>query len=485
MGNPSDYLPTPMKLKPFHSWHPKITLSALLLSLTLTCSFAAPKKQPNILFIMLDDLGKEWVESYGAKDIKLPNITKLAESGTQFSNVYSMPQCTPSRVTLLTGQYPYTHGWVNHWDVPRWGGGCHFDPEKYPCLPRILKQAGYATAAAGKWQIDDFRVEPEAMQQAGFDDYCMWTGFEAGVKASARRYWDPYIHTKDGSKTYSGQFGEDVFTEFIINFMKKHKDQPMFLYYPMCLPHGPFTTTPSEKDVTGKENQHRAMVRYTDQILAKLIKALEDLQIRDNTIVIWTTDNGTSGSLKNLLKGRMVKGGKQKTTENGINAPFIVNCPGMVPADRISDALVDFADLLPTFAELAGTKPSTDHPIDGLSFAQHLLGQTPDSPRQSILAMGGRNEARLTNNGVQNKYVFRDRVVRDKRYKLYFDINRKPVKLVDLKNDLDEKTNLIVQPEVKSILDKLVQAESKWPAQDAAPRYTPNPPQKWDVKIKK
>ncbi|NWK54636.1 sulfatase-like hydrolase/transferase [Verrucomicrobiaceae bacterium N1E253] len=468
-------------------WFRSFSILSLLtvLCLSLHTVSAASPKQPNILFILLDDLGKEWVDCYGAEGIELPNINKLADSGMQFSNAYSMPQCTPSRVTLLTGQYPYTHGWVNHWDVPRWGGGCHFDPAKNPSLPRVLKKAGYATAAAGKWQIDDFRVEPEAMQTVGFDDYCMWTGYEAGVKASSKRYWDPYIHTRSGSKTYPGQFGEDIFTDFLISFMKKNKDKPMFLYYPMCLPHGPLTTTPLEKSVKGKENTHRAMVRYTDHILGKLMASLDDLGIRENTIVIWTTDNGTSGSLKNTLNGRLVKGGKTKTTENGINAPFIVNCPGRVPKGKTTDALIDFADLLPTFAELAGTQPSSKFQCDGVSFAKLLLGQADDSPRTWILGMGGRNEARLTADGVQNKYRFRDRVVRNKRYKLYFNLERKPVKLVDLKTDPGEQTNLIERPELQPVIKELQSVEKQWPDEDKAPVYTPNPPQKWDVKIKK
>ena len=82
---------------------------------------------PNILFIMVDDLGKEWISCYGAEEVQTPRIDALAASGTKFNHVYSMPQCTPTRVSLLTGQYPFRHGWVNHWDVPRWGAGAHFD----------------------------------------------------------------------------------------------------------------------------------------------------------------------------------------------------------------------------------------------------------------------------------------------------------------------------------------------------------------------
>ena len=98
------------------------------------------KNQPNILFILLDDLGKEWVSGYDADDIETPNIDSLLNGGMQFTNVWSMPQCTPSRVTLMTGQYPFRHGWVNHYDVPRWGHGVNFDSNKNPSLARILKK---------------------------------------------------------------------------------------------------------------------------------------------------------------------------------------------------------------------------------------------------------------------------------------------------------------------------------------------------------
>jgi arylsulfatase A-like enzyme len=141
---------------------------------------------------MFDDMGKEWVSAYGSESISTPAIDALASDGMRFDNVWSNPQCTPTRLSLLTGQYPFRNGWVNHWDTPRWGHG-YFDWRKYPSLAGTLKQAGYATVAAGKWQVNDFRIEPEAMKKHGFDSYAMWTGWEEGVEASAERYWDPYI----------------------------------------------------------------------------------------------------------------------------------------------------------------------------------------------------------------------------------------------------------------------------------------------------
>jgi len=179
-----------------------------------------PVTKPNILFIMVDDLGKEWVSCYGAEDIETPNIDALAAGGLKFNNAYSMPQCMPSRVTLLTGKYPWRNGYVNHWDVPRWGVG-YFDWKKKEntTFARLMKDQGYTTCAAGKWQINDFRIEPQAMAKHGFDDWAMWTGYEGQNPTSAKRYQDPYINTPDGSKTYAGEFGPDIYADRLIDFM--------------------------------------------------------------------------------------------------------------------------------------------------------------------------------------------------------------------------------------------------------------------------
>ena len=191
-----------------------LTAVTALTSVLLAPFVSAETEKPNIIFIMLDDLGKEWIGCYGADDIKTPHIDALAESGLTFNKAWSMPQCTPTRVTLLTGQYPWRTGWVNHWDVPR-GGVAYFDWEKHTTFATLMKSAGYKTAVAGKWQINDFRVEPEALKKHGFDDWCMWTGYEAQNTRSKNRYWDPYVHTRDGSKTWEGKFGPDIYKVWI------------------------------------------------------------------------------------------------------------------------------------------------------------------------------------------------------------------------------------------------------------------------------
>lgn len=471
---------------------------ALSLAVFLLCSCLRPgdgehhDPPPNIVIMLVDDLGKEWISAYGAEDISTPNIDQLVRSGLTFNNVYSMPQCTPTRVTLLTGQYPFRHGWVNHWDVPRWGGQAHFDETLNPSLGMEMKKAGYATCIAGKWQIDDFRVEPDALSRNGFDAWCMWTGYETGVEASAERYQDPYVFTREGSRSYPGEFGPDLFKEFIIKFIHAHKEDPMFIYYPMVLTHPPLVNTPLES-APDKLGKHRAMVRYTDLITGDIVQALKDASVLSKTVIIWTTDNGTSRGITGNRYGFPVEGGKAKTTEPGICAPFIVSWPGTITANRVSEALIDFTDIFPTCLDLAGVEPGKEWPvgdslehIDGYSFKEVLLGNQDASQRQWILSMGGGNHARLTQKGVENQYVYRDRVLRNEQYKLYINTRGNPDQFFDLRMDPREENNLMDSlntPERMRNLEQLFEAAQTFPKQDHDPRYRPNPGQSWDVPI--
>jgi arylsulfatase A-like enzyme len=461
------------------------TIAAGTLALS-TSAFAAKSEKPNIIFIMVDDLGKEWLSCYGSEDMKTPNLDRLAKTGMRFNNAYSMPKCTPTRATILTGQYPFTHGWVNHWDVPRWGAGCHFDWKHNTSFATIMKSAGYKTCAAGKWQISDFRVQPDAMTKHGFDDYCMWTGFESGNKPSSQRYWDPYLHTKSGSKTYQGQFSTDIFVDFIISFLKKNKEKPMMIYFPMCLTHGPDTSTPLDPDAESKEEKFRAMVKYIDISTQKIVDALDKLKIRDNTILIFTTDNGTGGSHSAKMNGRLVKGGKGSKTEEGACNPFIVNGPGLVPSGVVTDALTDFTDMLPTFAELGGAKIPKGLKPDGVSIAKLLTGKEKDSSRKWIMAMGG-GSGRLTENGVVPAVDYAKRIIRNKRYQLLVGEDRKAIAIFELKTDPAQQNNLIDSKDPKTVAARkeLETIAKSFPKKDAAPKYDPTPPQPWDKKLKK
>lgn len=440
-----------------------------------------PDRPPNILFILVDDLGKEWIGCYGAEGIETPNVDRLAATGIRFENAWCMPQCTPTRLTLLTGQYPFRHGWTNHFDVPRWGSGGHFDPKVNPSFPLLLRRAGYATAIAGKWQIDDFRVEPDALDEAGFDEWCVWTGGEAGNPPSDERYWDPYIRAGSESRTYPGKFGPDLDCDFLVDFLRRHRGGPFLAYYPMCLTHGPLVTTPDEPDAPGDLGKHRAMVRYADKLIGRVVGALDELGLRERTIIVLTTDNGTAGNITGRRLGREVRGAKAEMVEAGTAMPLIVNGPGRVPSGVVTGALVDFSDILPTFAELAGARPDPAHVVDGRSFAPLILGRADDSPRSWIVSMGG-HEASFRDNRVVPSQPYDDRVIRDRRWKLWVGTDRRPEKLFDLLADPWESTNLIASadPESRAARDRLWAVVEPMPPEDGAPRYRPNPPQTWD-----
>jgi arylsulfatase A-like enzyme len=216
------------------------------------------------------------------------------------------------------------------------------------------------------------------------------------------------------------------------------------------------------------------MVRYTDFILEKILLSLEELGIRDETIVFWTTDNGTSGRIIGHRNERAVRGGKTYLTENGINAPFIVNCPGMVPGGVVSEALVDFSDILPTFASLGGGKLSEGHIIDGQSFAEVILGKSKLSSREWILGMGS-HPAMIKEGRVVPTFEFRDRAIRNEKYKVFIDTNRQISALFDLENDPWEEHNLMLEEieELQNIKNKFREFSMQFPDEDAVPRYTP------------
>jgi arylsulfatase A-like enzyme len=209
-------------------------------------------------------------------------------------------------------------------------------------------------------------------------------------------------------------------------------------------------------------------------------------EIRDNTIVVFTTDNGTgsAGYGNNIRLGRLVTGGKaSKGEQNGTAQPFIVNCPSLVPAGVITDALVDFTDILPTFAELGGGTLPDNRVVDGKSFAPLILGKADDSPRDWILSMGG-GSAVLRDGRVRPSQTYDDRVIRGKRFKLWIASDRHAVKLFDLQNDPWEENNLVDSsaPEIVAAKHRLMKVVEQFPLEDAAPAYTPNPPQSWDKK---
>ncbi len=352
---------------------------------------APAKRPPNIVLILADDLGMECLGSYGGTSYRTPNLDALAESGLRFTRCYSNPMCSPSRVALMTGQY-------NCRNYRGWGV---LDPRKERTFGHLLRDAGYATALAGKWQFDDFRQHPHHIKDCGFEQYCAWT-WQLEGKGETARYWDPSLW-RDGKLLggTAGKYGPDIETAFLIDFIKGHKDKPFFVYFPMTLVHGPHEPTPDGgKEAKDGAGRFGDMVAYMDKMVGRVVGTLDDLKLREQTLILFTGDNGTSSKLRSTMNGEVVKGGKGRMTDAGSHVPLLASWRGVTPAGTVCDDLISFTDFLPTLAEVSGAAPPRDRVIDGRSFAPQLRDEK-GQPRDWLLVELGK-----------------ERFVMDQRFKL-------------------------------------------------------------------
>lgn len=341
-------------------------------------------EKPNILFIMADDIGAECFGCYGSTTYKTPHVDALAASGIRFDNGYSTPLCTPSRAQAMTGRYPFRTGWDHLIERGEVHGLDFFDPSREFTFGHALQEAGYATAASGKWQLARLDEHPNHPRACGFDEHYLWAWKYDDRKHS--RYWNPGI-VHDGAFVDGAPdaFGPNLYADYLIDFMRRHRDGPFFAYFPMALPHGPFIPPPGTPGDRGGARQDpalhenfAAMVSYMDGLVGRLIAALDEMGLREDTLVLFTADNGTHRLIRSRLHGATVEGGKGDLTEPGTRVPLVASWKGTTPEGRTLDDLVDLSDMLPTFAEMAGTDLPSGIPIDGRSFLPQLRGKRGD-----------------------------------------------------------------------------------------------------------
>ena len=370
---------------------------AVLISLIPPVAAVAGERPPNIILIMADDVGWEAFGCYGAEDYQTPNIDRLASEGVRFAHCYSTPICTTSRVKLMTGKYNFRN--YTHFG--------YLDPRE-KTFGHLLQQAGYKTAIAGKWQLNGLsnslpgHDDSSRPAQAGFDESMLWqlTTNRGRDKRGGERFWNPPIEhngkflTKEMNR---GKYGPDMFCEFVCDFVERHQDQPFFVYYPMVLVHNPFVPTPDTlgdcsrdtanrppRDKAGKKENFVAMVRYMDKIVGRIVRKVEETGQLENTIILFTADNGTNTSIVSRWNGRDIRGGKAGMKDMGTHVPLVASWKGHTPAGVVSDDLIDFTDFYTTFADAAGVAPGEDDPVDGRSFFPQLTGQA-GHPRDWVL----------------------------------------------------------------------------------------------------
>ena len=354
----------------------------ILAGLLLGAFTAQANDQPNIILIMADDMGYEALSSNGSESCKSPNLDKLAAKGVRFTNCFSNPICTPSRVKLMTGQYNVRNyvkfGWLDR---------------EQTTFAHQLKAAGYATAIAGKWQLGR---DTDTPQHFGFEQSCLWQHTRSGRsnedgKNIDRRCVNPQLEFNGVEKDVTnGAYGPHVCTDFICDFIDKNKKKPFLVYYPMILTHCPFDPTPDSTDLDPKrlgsttykgdrndpQRHFRDMVAYADKAVGQIVSQLGKSGVRDNTLIIFTGDNGTDTPIVTPWNGKKVVGGKGTMSDTGTRVPLIVNWPaGIRKAGRVVDDLVEFTDVFPTICEVTTAKLPKNHPGDGASIVPVLRNQ--------------------------------------------------------------------------------------------------------------
>lgn len=446
--------PAPMRVV---RWSP-VVLAALLF---VCAAHAAAPARPNFVFILLDNVGQEWFGCYGSEEKCTPNIDRLAQTGVRFEHCYTPPVCGPSRIVLLTGRYLLRSGFTFHHDAALYSGG-GFDPKREVTFARPFRDAGYATGLVGKWQINNLYDEPDALRQHGFDEHLVWPGsidtnrvdaagmdkFRALVRTGSHeelsafnrniesRYWDPVLIRNGIRETHPGKFGPDVMQSFALDFLQRHRSGPFLLYYPMVLTHGksfvePVVPTPLDRSTNRPHHEMFAdMLRYADKLAGEIVAKLDELKLRDNTLVFVASDNGTEKELTARRNGREVRGGLYTLTEAGGDVVLLANSPKLIPGGR-TVPLADFSDVFPTMCEFASVALPKNVVLDGRSLAPFLRGAPGATPPREWIF---------------NQYAD-VRVVRDRRFKLYSD-----GRLFDANADPDERRDLTASSEAAVVV---------------------------------
>ncbi len=358
-----------------------LALLGLTAALALAASTPAPARTatrpPNIIFILADDYGIGEVSAYGADNYKTPNIDRLAAGGLRFTNAYTPSLCGPSRATILTGRYLFRTGATNQ---DRTG---LMKPSEETMMPSLLKEAGYASAAIGKWgQL------PLGPAEFGFDEYLKFKGSGAywNTQAKARTY---LVNGKE-VPLLDKQYLPDLMHQFATDFITRHRDRPFYLYYSLSHVHTEILPTPDS--APDSKDHYGDNVAYMDKLVGRLVAELERLKLRENTLLVFFGDNGTANGRADraTIGGRRLAGAKGSMLEGGSLEPLIINWPGTTPAGKTSSDLIDSTDFFATFAELAGVSLPRNKVVDGRSFAAQVRG-AKGQPRETVFLQLARN----------------------------------------------------------------------------------------------
>ena len=468
------------------------TVNLLFLALVLSCNSSGKSQteqsdsarektnvvRPNIIYILADDLGYGDLGCYGQEKFPTPNIDKLASEGIRFTQHYSgSTVCAPSRSALMTGLHTgHTPVRGNKEVRPE---GQHPLPDSTLTLPEMMKTAGYTTGAFGKWGLGFPGSEGDPLNQ-GFDRFYGYNCQRFGHNYYPFHLWsdNDSIPLRENEAGEMGQYAPNLIHEQTLKFLDDHKNRPFFLYVPSIIPHAELAApeTYMEKfrgkfqpdlayegvdDGPGfNEGPYRsqqephvafaAMIAVLDQQVGEIVRKVEELGISDNTIIVFTSDNGPhvegGADPEYFDSNGPLRGTKRDLYEGGIRVPMIVKWPGKIKAGSETEHISAFWDVMPTFAEVIGVE--TPEAIDGVSFLPTLLGKSAEQQKHDYLywefhERGGRQAVRKD----QWKAV---------RYEV-FENPDGPLELYDLSADIGEENNIAdAHPDVVAKMEKIL-----------------------------
>ncbi len=383
---------------------------------------SSKQRPPNILLIVSDDQGYNDLGCYGSAEIKTPHLDKLASEGIRLTSFYvTWPACTPSRGSLLTGRYPQRNGTYDMFRNDKVDYGYKYPPEEYAIsperilgmdtrevlLPKVLKKAGYVSGIFGKWDLGQLhRFLP---LQRGFDEFYGFvnTGIDYWTH---ERYGAPSMYRNNQPTTEDkGTYCTDLFKREALRFIEENKDQPFFCYVPFNAPHiasvlekpKPVQAPQKYIDMYPKpqnrreeaKTQHMAAVTCMDDAIGELLASLEKHNLTGNTIVIFFSDNGGSGTADNTP----LRGGKSRMFEGGLRVPCIVKWPEKVRRNEVCDEFLSSLEIFPMLCNVAGAKPPEDVILDGFDMTPVLSKNKPSQRQQMFWKRRADKAARVGN----------------------------------------------------------------------------------------
>jgi arylsulfatase A-like enzyme len=416
---------------------PRLTLLLALLAGVTAPLFAAPPP-PNHIFILSDDLAQGDLGVYGQRLIRTPRLDRMAREGTRYTQAYSGTSvCAPSRASLLTGLHTGHAPIRGNWEIQPEGQLPL--PAETPTVAEVLRRAGYATAAMGKWGMGMFDTSGSPLRK-GFDHF-----FGYNCQRHAHSYFPTYLYRDDRRFELPGNTGtgvgpvyaQDLIQENVLRWVRAQRDRPFFLYYAITLPHSRFEINDlgdyAREPWTDQQKAYAAMVTRLDRDIGQLLDLLAELGLDGRTLVMTAGDNGSSFDPDSEIGRRFnqasngLRGYKRGLYEGALRQAALARWPGVVPAGRVSDEPWAFWDFLPTAAELAGVRLPADHRTDGRSLVEFLRGGP--APRRDFFYWELHEQRPL-------------QAARFGDWKAVRNAHDQPIELYDLARDPGERANL-------------------------------------------